>query len=52
MEEVVCSLCHKRISMLQAATGHVLTVNGNLVHLACSQDLTIAEVEAKSKQTN
>lgn len=33
--------------MYSIATGRVLTVGGKLCHIACSQDKTIAEIEAR-----
>lgn len=47
--EQVCPLCEQRISMYSIATGKVLTVDGRLCHIACSQNKTIAEIEARLK---
>lgn len=50
MTEVTCPLCQKRISPMSMASGLcAFTIEGRMVHLACTNGLSVHEVSEKVK---
>lgn len=40
-----CGKCHKRVSEWMMASGKTTIINGTLLHKACLNDMSIADIE-------